>query len=596
MEAPTTHVLSHSMWRRLIPSAALAVALGCGSGDLTTPTPEKFSLTVSVNGSGLVTSSEGGISCSDGSAGTCSASIEDGTAVTLTASPNAGFGLASWDGDCTGSGSCQVIMTLARNVTATFARPPLPVVRQPIANGVTVASNPADATLIIVPGAPNGEYVRFFGTKDANGLAAQIRGFLVYPPDRPTVYDEVRLRADGRPSDVFLRDGSRLQFLYDTGEVIMRAILSDGREATTRFSFTPTTASRLGMERSTASAPGQGKASLSVDVVEGDLLTRFTILHSSDGSAVTGARVDGTWQLLNALGFFEAAETNPGQYQATLPLQNGLAIYATEACSAYSDAVEPVCEALDELDQSGQSFVILAGSACTGLAIVPLAGVALAGVCSAAVGTITVACTVQVGCDLFKAALDAKLEINLAAPLELQVNVLEQGCAYQSNVTFDPPIDPAHPEKLVASIQTPCGPGPFGGIWSGSYTSTRSSDPIGIRIEVVQTGNSAVATITDYASNPPSVLSGVTGSITDGVWSPAYIDLADRLHTDRWSVSGVTLTGVSEVEDITFFVTASKTSTVAAVREPAPTHAIVYAGAVNFTGGRRRSAEFPFEW
>jgi PKD repeat protein len=85
--------------------------------------PETFGLTVSKagSGSGQVSSSPAGISCGSG----CQASFDPGTVVTLTATPGAGSVFAGWSGDCSGTGSCQVTISQARSVTATFA-PNLP--------------------------------------------------------------------------------------------------------------------------------------------------------------------------------------------------------------------------------------------------------------------------------------------------------------------------------------------------------------------------------------------------------------------------------------------------------------------------------------
>jgi GH18 family chitinase len=73
-------------------------------------------LTVTMAGSGTVTSSPAGISCG----ASCSASYDPGTVVTLAASPAAGSSFAGWSGGCSGPGSCQVTMDAARSVTATF--------------------------------------------------------------------------------------------------------------------------------------------------------------------------------------------------------------------------------------------------------------------------------------------------------------------------------------------------------------------------------------------------------------------------------------------------------------------------------------------
>jgi Divergent InlB B-repeat domain len=68
-------------------------------------------------GSGTVSSTPAGISCGT----TCQASYTHDTVVTLTASADAGSLSTGWAGEgCTGTGMCQVTMTQARSVTATF--------------------------------------------------------------------------------------------------------------------------------------------------------------------------------------------------------------------------------------------------------------------------------------------------------------------------------------------------------------------------------------------------------------------------------------------------------------------------------------------
>ena len=78
---------------------------------------QTLSVSKAGSGSGTVTSSPAGISC--GSA--CSASYANGTPVTLTAAAAAGSTFSGWSGACTGTGTCQVVMSAARSVTATFA-------------------------------------------------------------------------------------------------------------------------------------------------------------------------------------------------------------------------------------------------------------------------------------------------------------------------------------------------------------------------------------------------------------------------------------------------------------------------------------------
>jgi hypothetical protein len=101
-----------------------------------------YLLTVSNVGTGWgeVASNPGGISCGY----SCEASFDAGTAVTLTATPDASSTFTGWSGDCSGTGACQVTMDQARSVTATFALKSftLTVSKQGAASG-QVSSSPA---------------------------------------------------------------------------------------------------------------------------------------------------------------------------------------------------------------------------------------------------------------------------------------------------------------------------------------------------------------------------------------------------------------------------------------------------------------------
>jgi hypothetical protein len=90
-----------------------------------------YTLTISKQGNGTVTSNPAGISCGS----TCSSSFNSGQSVTLTASAALGSTFAGWSGACSGTGTCTVSMTEARSVTATFNKQnqghtPLPLLPQ----------------------------------------------------------------------------------------------------------------------------------------------------------------------------------------------------------------------------------------------------------------------------------------------------------------------------------------------------------------------------------------------------------------------------------------------------------------------------------
>lgn len=94
-------------------------------------------LSVSVNGSGTVTSSPAGINCGS----TCSSAFLEGTMVTLTATPAAGWKFDGWSGACTGA-TCTVTMNSNKTVTATFSRVTYALTVNKIGQG-TVTSSPA---------------------------------------------------------------------------------------------------------------------------------------------------------------------------------------------------------------------------------------------------------------------------------------------------------------------------------------------------------------------------------------------------------------------------------------------------------------------
>ncbi|BDG03922.1 InlB B-repeat-containing protein [Anaeromyxobacter oryzae] len=93
-------------------------------GKIPPPPPGKHAIAVQKagDGGGKVTSKPAGIDC--GAA--CGASFEDGTSVTLTATPDAGSTFGGWGGACSGTGSCVVKLDKDVTVTATFTKTPPP--------------------------------------------------------------------------------------------------------------------------------------------------------------------------------------------------------------------------------------------------------------------------------------------------------------------------------------------------------------------------------------------------------------------------------------------------------------------------------------
>ena len=80
------------------------------------PPTQLLTVSKAGSGTGVVTSDVAGINCG----ATCSASFPDSAIVTLTAASSSGSAFSGWSGNCAGTGTCTVTMSVARNVTATF--------------------------------------------------------------------------------------------------------------------------------------------------------------------------------------------------------------------------------------------------------------------------------------------------------------------------------------------------------------------------------------------------------------------------------------------------------------------------------------------
>ena len=91
---------------------------------------QRFDLTVTIVGSGTVTSTPPGIDCP----GDCTESYLNETPVTLVQTPAAGWVFVGWINDCAGTGSCTVTMNNPRFVTAMFTDKPI--------EGATVTQQP----------------------------------------------------------------------------------------------------------------------------------------------------------------------------------------------------------------------------------------------------------------------------------------------------------------------------------------------------------------------------------------------------------------------------------------------------------------------
>jgi hypothetical protein len=78
-------------------------------------------LTVPFTGASISDSGGGIVACNSGIS-PCSATYNQGTVDTFTVTPSTNYGLASWGGACSGSGSCSVTLNAAEAVTANIAQ------------------------------------------------------------------------------------------------------------------------------------------------------------------------------------------------------------------------------------------------------------------------------------------------------------------------------------------------------------------------------------------------------------------------------------------------------------------------------------------
>jgi hypothetical protein len=87
------------------------------------PPPDPRTLSVTVLGGGVVTSSPAGIACSADNLGTCSLSLQRGSEVTLMATPSSGQRLVAWEGDADCSDGVVTLLS-AVHCTARFEAAP----------------------------------------------------------------------------------------------------------------------------------------------------------------------------------------------------------------------------------------------------------------------------------------------------------------------------------------------------------------------------------------------------------------------------------------------------------------------------------------
>lgn len=124
--------MKSQFFARSLLAITLATLAGCSADQVTEPNqnanrePERVtaSVTVAGSGSGRVTSAPAGIDCmfsSGVASGACSASFEQNSAVTYTATPGAASSFQGWSGACAGTSACTLTMGTSLSVGASFA-------------------------------------------------------------------------------------------------------------------------------------------------------------------------------------------------------------------------------------------------------------------------------------------------------------------------------------------------------------------------------------------------------------------------------------------------------------------------------------------
>ena len=137
--------------------------------------PVLLTLTVSLAGSGTgaVSDGTGAIACPS----TCSHSYNWGSRVTLAAAPASGSTFTGWGGACSGTGVCQVTISMDTAVTATFtaSAPPSPEAPTPVLTGAptTVTDSAAGFSGSVNPeGLPTTVYFQYGLDKRYSQLGA----------------------------------------------------------------------------------------------------------------------------------------------------------------------------------------------------------------------------------------------------------------------------------------------------------------------------------------------------------------------------------------------------------------------------------------
>ena len=165
---PTTTALAPGRYEAIVrvTSAWMFTPVDVRVAYLIPEPPKTVTIAGAGNGSGLVLVTPSGASCTSTSgqlSGICAVPSPHGSTIELTPAPAVGSEFTGWSGACTGTGSCTLVMTEDRAVTAIFTiRQHALTVEAAGSGSGTITSSPTGISCIASSGAESGTCVAPF--------------------------------------------------------------------------------------------------------------------------------------------------------------------------------------------------------------------------------------------------------------------------------------------------------------------------------------------------------------------------------------------------------------------------------------------------